>query len=287
MNYNPKIDYLFCKYLYNKPFEIIDEQEWKNIYNGLKEPKNEAQVGMMRSKEITEFIKKQETEFNIFSVKKCFKMLSNHDLILDKPKEKLLTDLILFVKAGAEADLAGKVLIKVLKETIFPEEWNVEMSKIMHNFIEWKNGNTPSILYRFQMSAIQRLIDKNEIDGALLEVKNVYQRTRHFNEKHKVVSFSKIKERLYLLESYLKEKFGITEFYVYGSYARGEENEYSDLDIFVKVETRMQQDLDNKFLLFSFLENELGIGVDGKVEDLSYLKSRLRIDMVRHLIKIF
>ena len=36
--YNPKIDYLFAKYLYSKPVIIEDEQEWKDVYDRIVEP---------------------------------------------------------------------------------------------------------------------------------------------------------------------------------------------------------------------------------------------------------
>lgn len=48
--YNQKIDYLFCKYIICKPFDIADEQIWKDVYNEKMSAKNKEQILMMRCK---------------------------------------------------------------------------------------------------------------------------------------------------------------------------------------------------------------------------------------------
>ena len=69
-------------------------------------------------------------------------------------------------------------------------------------------------------------------------------------------------ECIKLLKKYmniLKDKYGITSLSLFGSTARGEEKEGSDIDLFVETETA------NPFLLMDakeFLEKETGTPVD-------------------------
>lgn len=42
--YNPKLDYLFCKYASSrKPLSEIDEEEWRDVYHELRKPNEPRQ----------------------------------------------------------------------------------------------------------------------------------------------------------------------------------------------------------------------------------------------------
>ena len=58
---------------------------------------------------------------------------------------------------------------------------------------------------------------------------------------------------------YLKEKFGVEEIALFGSYARGDEQPDSDLDIMVKLNNRS---LTSYFGLLDFLELKLNKKID-------------------------
>lgn len=81
----------------------------------------------------------------------------------------------------------------------------------------------------------------------------------------------------------LKNKYGITSLSLFGSTARGEQKEGSDIDLFVDTETP------NPFLLMDakeFLENETGISVD-IVRNHQNLNPRLRKRIMKDGIFIF
>jgi predicted nucleotidyltransferase len=81
----------------------------------------------------------------------------------------------------------------------------------------------------------------------------------------------------------LKEKYGITSLVLFGSTARGEETEKSDIDLFVETQTA------NPFLLQDakeFLEKEMGIPVD-IVRDHENLNPKLRKRILKDGIAIF
>ena len=81
----------------------------------------------------------------------------------------------------------------------------------------------------------------------------------------------------------LKNKYGITSLSLFGSTAKGEQKEGSDIDIFVDTETP------NPFLLMDakeFLENEIGTSVD-IVRNHQNLNPRLRKRIMKDGIFIF
>ena len=81
----------------------------------------------------------------------------------------------------------------------------------------------------------------------------------------------------------LKEKYGITSLFLFGSTARGEQKEGSDIDLFVDTETP------NPFLLMDakeFLEKETGSSVD-IVRNHQNLNPRLKKRILKDGIFIF
>ena len=81
----------------------------------------------------------------------------------------------------------------------------------------------------------------------------------------------------------LKNKYGITSMSLFGSTARGEQKEGSDIDLFVDTETP------NPFLLMDakeFLENETSTSVD-IVRNHQNLNPRLRKRIMKDGIFIF
>ena len=93
-------------------------------------------------------------------------------------------------------------------------------------------------------------------------------------------------ECMVLLKKYmniLKEKYGITSLSLFGSTARGEQTEDSDIDLFVDTETP------NPFLLMDakeFLENATGTSVD-IVRNHQNLNPRLKKRILKDGIFIF
>jgi predicted nucleotidyltransferase len=60
-------------------------------------------------------------------------------------------------------------------------------------------------------------------------------------------------------KSYLREHFGVEEIALFGSYARGEEREGSDVDILVKMKTKT---LRNYIGIIDYLQDKLKTKVD-------------------------
>ncbi len=287
LSYNPKIDYLFSKYIYHKSFIVGDEQLWKDVYNGVKKPQQLEQVLMLNCKKIITFIKQKKTKFTMTNLLKCFSILTEHEENPSKlRKMDTIEKLVAVYEERQDEDIAAELFLTVLQEKIFPKKYNVEMAKIIHNFIQWKSGRLPAIIYAHQTKKIEKLLANEEFEGALLEMNNVYQRTKHFNRKHKLISLETLKSKILEIRDILNQRYGVIEFYVYGSYAIGSANEYSDLDVYIGIDDKAITG-DLKFDVLLYLEEELGIEIDGKLSKITANGKGLEIDMIRHLIKIF
>jgi len=72
----------------------------------------------------------------------------------------------------------------------------------------------------------------------------------------------KIKQILEQHKNELRERYGVKEIGVFGSYVRGEEKEESDLDILVMFEPDVKMDLIKFVELEVYLSELLGLKVD-------------------------
>lgn len=93
----------------------------------------------------------------------------------------------------------------------------------------------------------------------------------------------KIKNILHEQKEELKNRFGVLEIGIFGSYARGEETKESDIDILVVLDERFKT-LDNYVDLKNFLINLLSINVDLIIKDA--IKPRLKPYILEEIIYV-
>ncbi|MGC8691322.1 MAG: nucleotidyltransferase family protein [Caldisericum sp.] len=88
-----------------------------------------------------------------------------------------------------------------------------------------------------------------------------------------------IKEKLKEIKPQLKEKYGIKEIGIFGSYVRGEQKKKSDLDILVEFEESAEIGLPEFVHLENILSDVLGVNVD------LLTKKVLKPHIGRHILK--
>ncbi|MGB7000480.1 MAG: nucleotidyltransferase family protein [Halobacteriota archaeon] len=93
------------------------------------------------------------------------------------------------------------------------------------------------------------------------------------------ISTDKIKRVLKKHDSELREKYGIKEIGVFGSYMRGEQKKGSDIDILVEFYPDAEMDLITFVELEEHLSDLLGIKVD------LVMKSALKPRIGKHILK--
>ncbi|MCM8784838.1 MAG: nucleotidyltransferase family protein [Candidatus Omnitrophica bacterium] len=95
--------------------------------------------------------------------------------------------------------------------------------------------------------------------------------------------FTEIKRIISSHLNEIKERFGIKEFGIFGSYVRGEESQASDLDILVEFEEG-KKTFDNYMELKFYLEDLLNLKVDLVIK--SAIKPRLRPYILEEVVYV-
>lgn len=285
--YNPKLDYLFCKYASSrKPLSEIDEEEWRDVYHELRKPNEPRQEKMLRFKAALDFLKEPQRPFSMNTLLECMTVYLGEASKEHDVDYRELQDVFSFDHPLEEMNFRDLFISIILKKP-FKEGLNVEMAEIASNFLLIKQGRVPVIFYAFVVERLLSLISSNEIEGAKLLMLNLLQRSEILNRKHKFIPLDVLLKRIDEIRPVLESTYGVTSLFYYGSYAKNTANEYSDLDLFVEVDPKRQKDEDNKYRIKGCLEKELGITVDCHVCDSGYGKNPLRVDMIRHLKLIF
>jgi uncharacterized protein len=81
-----------------------------------------------------------------------------------------------------------------------------------------------------------------------------------------------------------RNKFHITKIGFFGSFARGEQNEESDLDLIVEFEDNTQNLYDLKLDIKEFFRSELGIEIDICRE--KYIKPRIKKEILKETLYV-
>lgn len=147
------------------------------------------------------------------------------------------------------------------------------------NSILVRNSILPIIFYTYPALSLFELIDSGlTIDCVKDIVMQMFEKSIEYNTSHEVITPKELEEELKGITPELKEKFGVEELFITGSYANGLYNEYSDLDLIVKMEFyELLSDL-KKFLI-----NKLPISVDCIRYDDPFTQYE---DLVKYRIKV-
>jgi uncharacterized protein len=81
-----------------------------------------------------------------------------------------------------------------------------------------------------------------------------------------------------------RNKFHITKIGIFGSFARGEQNKESDLDLIVEFEDDTQNLYDLKLDIKEFFRSELGIEIDICRE--KYIKPRIKKEILKETVYV-
>ncbi|NUM36281.1 MAG: nucleotidyltransferase family protein [Candidatus Brocadiae bacterium] len=96
-----------------------------------------------------------------------------------------------------------------------------------------------------------------------------------------MISKKEIKETLEKYRSFLKEHYRVNKIGLFGSFARGEQNQHSDIDLLVDYDPIIGWDV---FELREFLEEKLGRKVD--LVPTRAIKPQLKDTILREVVYI-
>lgn len=286
-NYNPKLDYLFCKYASSrKPLKRTDEEEWKKVYKGEITAKDSRQENMLRLKNVLTYVKDSKCAFSLDNVLTCLELYTENHLADVKYDVGVLSKILHYENTIYDINFRD-LFVNIIRQKPFDEQINVEMAEIITNLLLIKQNSIPLIFYSYVVDKLLFLINSNELEGAKLLMLNLLARSKRFNRKHKYIPLEDLLKKIEGIKPILRKRFGVKSLFYYGSYAKNTINEYSDFDLYIEVDDEHQENKDNKFLIKGYLEKELNITIDCHVNDIDYKKYPLRIDMIRHIKQIF
>lgn len=153
---------------------------------------------------------------------------------------------------------------EIIKQRIF-NDYSKEMASIIYNATLLKKEQLSIIMTNQLLEQLMSFIDRGIDDSSLQDI--IYdckKKSIFFNQKYDEIKLEDIKRIIISKKTVLLEKYNINKIWIYGSFARGEETVYSDVDIMIEKE----EDYDLKPLR-SYLSNLLKRVVDIKNHSLN------------------
>lgn len=265
LKYNPKIDYLICKWL-TKPRRNHKEFILRAVFFNQAKPKTQDQLTICRYRDTFKLLvlhevddaidtffndRRQIKSLNYGRINECFKINPDFDFFAT-----------------------------LLKNDTIPAVFSV----LLFNAIRVKNSLFPVIFQTHHMNRILEYIKKNQNH----EAERIYDLscilTERFLKKKSGFSKDEIMEKIALMKNELKLGYNIDKVYIYGSIARDDANEYSDLDVIVVTELLAFDD-DYVFSLQKTIEEQLKMPIDlhlfSERIDYSVFDKKIQEDMLQ------
>ncbi len=289
-DYNPKITFRFLENIWQKRDHRGSESCVKAIYNKKSIPHTFSE--MMFSKALKSY------EIICNGEKVCVQKVANI-LNLYKPNvadnEKTKKALFVLVKKIKRAinDNSNwlNYFIDIFKFCILCDsfkDYEIEMAKFFSNYSLIVCGKPPIIMYCYLSDKMADIIRSGDNEKEIYKIMGVLiRRTKKFNNSHEIIPLYSIKKAIYEIHDELVNEYGIKHLGIFGSYARNEATKYSDLDIICEVRKDFKSIENLQEIIASRIKNEIGIDVDVMIDDVTYDKNQIPVDMFKEKIFLF
>lgn len=246
LEYNPKIDFLITKNLLTSWPRKFNEFDLRRAF---KKKFGSAPKELKPIKQIRDFLRKHRLE--------TFKKKDFEELISMITKQKFKYDFIIPFE-----EMTAEYLDKYVNflKLIVSREIAHACLATMVLYVCAKNKEIV-VPYR---GAIKRvLFDERPISGDLL-ISALKERVKHVNTKHdvseNVLARNMVKEKK---DEFLRTFRNVKGYGIYGSFAMGKENEYSDLDMLVISDEGKNYNLE--YEISAFWHRYFSIDIDVKI----------------------
>ncbi len=264
MEYNLKIDYLCSKKMSgNIIYHSGDETYYRDIFNSKRyDLIDELAKDIYNMKNIIAYIKEEETTLSFDSINHILKILEANTFY----KQETLSDIIYEYKNNFSPNTAIDSFIKIIKKDVFnSRELNIKMAVIIHNFMLYKKDVSPIIFHLNYLEEIYEKIKENKLDEARNIIFIEYSITSIYNFKHKEIHLDYIESKLNEFYEEYKDTYKLDSIFIYGSFSRGDERIYSDLDIYLIVNDKSiikTKRLEIASVLYKLLELNIDLSID-------------------------
>ena len=254
MNYNKKIDYQFCKNIVVGTTEE-KEQRFRKVFNLKEKPETDNEFKILEHKSMLESLLNTDDIF-----KELVKIHhSLYDIDLNDIEKNLINQALKITKP----DLAYQ---RIAESCVF--DLKIDFIAYIYNAKRIKLGLYPVIFYKELTRIMYGYFRLGNTDEGLEILHKMKRQTESQNQLHEVVNKEIVVNRILAHQELLKSRFGISKLYIYGSCARDEMDEYSDVDIICVVDyhdkNRSAKEIS---ILHIFLAELLNLSIDLKIGD--------------------
>lgn len=237
--YNQKIDARFIRYLsHDKPFS----------YEAVKD-ENSTFYSVLNA-----FLVFKEVPLTQASIDGMYQALANKSLTISDA----------LIEKCRNAKIISQMItcfVEIIQSELFLDQ-TAEMAKIIFNWMLINQKYCPVIFYP---SLSKRIIEAIHAGAEATQLEalfnHAYSNTVHkLNRKQKTKTQDEVKKCILEHKDMLENLYGITSIGLFGSFARGDQHAYSDIDIWIKSGNRISYT--DRFLIKKLLETMLDAHVD-------------------------
>lgn len=279
--YNPKLDFkMLCNL--NKERSIKESlYKQKCIFEGkTNDISTPTEIHLKKSTRAYNILKSQEK----LTVEKILN--AYHAYEDEQVNHTVIQNLIKLIDEEIDEYLQSsiRVLIVIIKQNVF-NNYSDEMAVLLFNYMLLKNNYHPIIFYNSFMSSLTELIKNGALAESVFRVmKPMIKVSCEYNKIQGKTTTDEVKKQIEEVKKILIEKYSIKHVFIYGSLARGDQTEYSDIDlIFVAKEYNEFKNDEIKAFIKELFKQRLDIVFISKnkiVEDMT-------LDFYTQRIKIF
>jgi hypothetical protein len=242
--YNSKIDHKFIQYLFrNAPFSDLEientrKTEYENLFRAFEVFK-------------LEILTKE-------SIQAIHQVIAQTGISVN---EELISRISAIYGKAKLIEKAIKLFLELIEGQYFLDK-TYEMASLILNKILIDHQYCPVIFYPQTIERILHMSqnqESNEIIDQLIY--SIFMNTYyHYNRKTSIKAQNDIFNVILEHEALLRDLYGITSIGLFGSFAREEQHEFSDIDIWIKCDSKLSKS--DKYAIRSFLHTLLDLYVD-------------------------
>lgn len=263
-NYNYKIEYKMLYFLNPKLDTTNNYYEVLDIYKNNSSYTSEQGKWFKKIKNVYDYLLKNELDIENILYYSALEFETSVNYVI---KQKIIEK---YLKLSIKdiTFVATWLLKRFIGDKPLAENSDV-LGILIFNAIIKKHDYIPIIFTKDYIMFLKQLINKKISTSSLKDILSIYEDLSiKYNKRYKKISKEDLIKIIKGSKEYLINNFDIKKVWLYGSFVRGEETEYSDIDLYVefskdKTEYEIEQ-VQNYFVLI------LGRSVDMLIEHRIY-----------------
>lgn len=263
-NYNYKIEYKMLYFLNPKLDTTNNYYEVLDIYKNNSSYTSEQGKWFKKIKNVYDYLLKNELDIENILYYSALEFETSVNYVI---KQKIIEK---YLKLSIKdiTFVATWLLKRFIGDKPLAENSDV-LGILIFNAIIKKHDYIPIIFTKDYIMFLKHVINKKISTSSLKDILSIYEDLSiKYNKRYKKISKEDLIKIIKGSKEYLINNFDIKKVWLYGSFVRGEETEYSDIDLYVefskdKTEYEIEQ-VQNYFVLI------LGRSVDMLIEHRIY-----------------